>query len=425
MVRPLRAAPHPGAGTGGDAGHRGQRSAARTHLRRSRRAHANARLRGGHPRTAGALCHFRLPDSERVRGAREVVGGIRRGHPGGVDKSGRRRAGGEGWRVLRAGRRSGRIRRPRHRFAARPRACRRHGGACPRRSGSPVGHGRPHRAPGGKLSRPGEGETNLKGYGCCGADPPVRAGRPRPASVTTVSASWEAQEADGGVGRGPGGPPHRVQITQGLVHQSGADAFVCQLPYFTFGFRSFLMRLTMSLAVRSISFGVPPLAGWYTDQTTWRDLASTRKTVPLARPNDEFDSGLDSLFTVSPSSGLGSSSVLAGFSPLAVFSVLAGFGGGAGLSVSGGGNISSSFAWKPSPIWSVNTASASFGSVTIWKTWSEVRRFARNWSSPLAILSRYTLCTLARSAAHSMAAEQEKRNASRFIEPIFIQPMIS
>src|ERR1017187_1034576 len=365
MVRPLRAAPHPGAGTGGEASHRGQRSAARTHLRRSRRAHANARLRGGHPRTAGALCHFRLPDSERVRGAREVVGGVRRGHPGGVDKSGRRRAGGEGWRVLRAGRRSRRIRRSRHRFAARSGARRRHGGACPRRSGSPVGHGRPHRAPGGKLSCPGKGETKVKGYACC-----------------------------------------------------GTDAFVCQLPYFTFGFRSFLMRLTMSLAVRSISFGVPPLAGWYTDQTTCRDLASTRKTVPLARPNDEFDSGLDSLFTVSPSSGLGSSSVLAGFSPLAVFSALAGFGGGAGLSLSGGGNNSSSFAWNPSPIWSVNTASASFGSVTIWKTWSEVRRFARNWSSPLAILSRYTVCTLARSAAHIIAAEQEKRSTSRFIEPM-------
>src|ERR1017187_7267482 len=116
--------------------------------------------------------------------------------------------------------------------------------------------------------------------------------------------------------------------------------------------------------------------------------------------------------------GLGSSSVLAGFSPLAVFSVLAGCGGGAGLSLSGGGNNSSSFAWKPSPIWSVNTASASFGSVTIWKTWSEMRRFARNWSSPLAILTRYTVCTLARSAAHSIAPEQQKRRTSRFIEPM-------
>src|ERR1019366_1522947 len=78
-------------------------------------------------------------------------------------------------------------------------------------------------------------------------------------------------------------------------------------PYLTLGFRSFLMQLTMSLAVRSICFEVLPLGGWYIDQTTWRDLASTRKMVPLLRPNDELDAGFDSLFTVSPSNGLGSS----------------------------------------------------------------------------------------------------------------------
>ncbi len=36
-----------------------------------------------------------------------------------------------------------------------------------------------------------------------------RAGRPRPASGTTVSGSCGAQEAEGGLGRGLGGPPHR------------------------------------------------------------------------------------------------------------------------------------------------------------------------------------------------------------------------
>src|ERR1017187_6359407 len=43
-----------------------------------------------------------------------------------------------------------------------------------------------------------------------GADPLVRAGRPRPASGATISASCKVREADGGVGRGPGGPPHHL-----------------------------------------------------------------------------------------------------------------------------------------------------------------------------------------------------------------------
>src|ERR1039457_320135 len=42
----------------------------------------------------------------------------------------------------------------------------------------------------------------------CGADPRVCAGRPRPASGTTGSASCRVRQADEGVGRGPGGPPH-------------------------------------------------------------------------------------------------------------------------------------------------------------------------------------------------------------------------
>src|SRR6185369_6632435 len=142
----------------------------------------------------------------------------------------------------------------------------------------------------------------------------------------------------------------------------GALAFACQLlvhsglagesecpTYLPFRLR--LMRLTMSLAVRSISFGVPLLAGSYTDQTTTRDLASTRKTVPLDRPNDELLAGFDSLFTVSPSNGATSPPVFSGF------------GGGSSFSLSGVGKISSSFIWKPSPIWSVKIASANLGSV--------------------------------------------------------------
>ena len=62
----------------------------------------------------------------------------------------------------------------------------------------------------------------------------------------------------------------------------------------------FLMRLTMSEAVRSRSLRSRRSSGGsYVDQTTWRDFASTRKIVPLPRPNEEFSAGLSSLFTVS------------------------------------------------------------------------------------------------------------------------------
>src|SRR5271165_870057 len=43
----------------------------------------------------------------------------------------------------------------------------------------------------------------------CGADPQVRAGRPRPAFADGIEIRVYAKKADGGVGRGPGGPPHR------------------------------------------------------------------------------------------------------------------------------------------------------------------------------------------------------------------------
>ena len=54
--------------------------------------------------------------------------------------------------------------------------------------------------------------------------------------------------------------------------------------------RSFLkMRLTISEAVRSISFESDPLGRVvYLDHSTWRDFSSTRNTVPLVRPNVEL-----------------------------------------------------------------------------------------------------------------------------------------
>jgi hypothetical protein len=44
----------------------------------------------------------------------------------------------------------------------------------------------------------------------CGADPLVRAGRPRPALAPTESAPCKYQKADRGVGCEPGGPPHNL-----------------------------------------------------------------------------------------------------------------------------------------------------------------------------------------------------------------------
>ena len=44
----------------------------------------------------------------------------------------------------------------------------------------------------------------------CGADPLVCAGRPRPAARTTISAPCRGKQADEGVGRRPGGLPHKT-----------------------------------------------------------------------------------------------------------------------------------------------------------------------------------------------------------------------
>src|SRR2546425_11075085 len=62
-----------------------------------------------------------------------------------------------------------------------------------------------------------------------------------------------------------------------------------------FVFRSRLMRLTMPEAVRSSCRDDKFLGTSYADQITWRDLASTRNTVPVAPP--KLDAGLASLFT--------------------------------------------------------------------------------------------------------------------------------
>src|ERR1019366_6566449 len=101
-----------------------------------------------------------------------------------------------------------------------------------------------------------------------------------------------------------------------------------------------------------------PLASWYTDQTTWRDLASTRNTVPLPRLNELVVPTAANLFTVSASMGLVGGS-------LSLSALAAGFSG-----AGGGGKISSSFACRLSPTRSVRKASASLGSVTTWNKWS-------------------------------------------------------
>src|ERR1035441_10334647 len=59
---------------------------------------------------------------------------------------------------------------------------------------------------------------------CGGADPLVRAGRPRPAAGTMVSAHRVRQQADGGVGRGPGGPPPQGSLPVSIVYPEKGGA---------------------------------------------------------------------------------------------------------------------------------------------------------------------------------------------------------
>src|SRR5262249_1150333 len=84
-----------------------------------------------------------------------------------------------------------------------------------------------------------------------------------------------------------------------------------------FFFRSRLMRFTTSNAARSNSFDVASLGGSYDDQITSLDFASTRNTMPFARPKLELFAGLASLFTVSPSRAWASGGrLLSGFCDL-------------------------------------------------------------------------------------------------------------
>src|SRR5205823_3127474 len=106
-----------------------------------------------------------------------------------------------------------------------------------------------------------------------------------------------------------------------------------------FPFWSRLMRLTMSVAARSSDLALESLGSSNTDQMTCLLLASTKKTMPLPRPKEDVEPGLESLLTVSViSEAADSSSAFAAFSS---FSGLAGFTG------SGGGYSSSSLASKP------------------------------------------------------------------------------
>jgi hypothetical protein len=56
-----------------------------------------------------------------------------------------------------------------------------------------------------------------------GADPLVRAGPPGPA---TSSIDKYQQQADVGVGRGPGGPPHECAARNLAVHRDAGSAFL-------------------------------------------------------------------------------------------------------------------------------------------------------------------------------------------------------
>ena len=67
---------------------------------------------------------------------------------------------------------------------------------------------------------------------------------------------------------------------------------------------------------------------------------------------------------------------------------------------------------------SVKTASASLGSVTTWKTWWLVRRFARYWSRPRAMGIRYTRVDLGRGPrpkAHRSNPRSEQTGACHTI----------
>src|ERR1017187_695923 len=180
--------------------------------------------------------------------------------------------------------------------------------------------------------------------------------------------------------------------------------------YFFFGFRSFLIRLTISEAVRSNSLELGSLGRSYADHTTWRDFVSTRNIVPLLRPIDDESAGLDVLPIVSASDEPAEAAFLSLSPPRST-----------SLSPGAGCSNTASFVCKPVPTWSVSTASASLASVTIMKTWSLVKRLARYWSKPWDIGSTYTDRTLARSA-HISTPPEASRSNSRFIICFIMTP---
>src|ERR1035438_1108635 len=210
------------------------------------------------------------------------------------------------------------------------------------------------------------------------------------------SSSWEA------VGQ------HAGLFTKRPRHRSRSAPW---LYYFFFGFRSFLIRLTISEAVRSNSLELESLGRSYADHTTWRDFVSTRNMVPLLRPIDEESAGWGVWVIDSASEGRA-----IGEPSLSFSSAL-----GSGFSVLSGCSNSASLACKPVPTWSVSTASASLASVTMVKTWSLIKRLAMYWSKPCDIGSTYRVRTSARSA-HIITPPEASRSNSRFIICFIMTP---
>ena len=155
----------------------------------------------------------------------------------------------------------------------------------------------------------------------------------------------------------------------------------------------------MSDAVRSKCPEVEPFGSWYTDHSTWCDLGLTRKTIPLPRPKDEFNGGPPDLLTRS------ANDPEAWSSPLSLDA----------LTGSGFGIKSANWVSNALPIRSVKIASANFGSVTTWSRRPLVRWFARYWSSPCDIGSKYTEWTLEISCPKESAPKSGIRNTSRLM----------
>ena len=149
-------------------------------------------------------------------------------------------------------------------------------------------------------------------------------------------------------------------------------------------------------AMRSSWRELESLGGWKADQSTCQDLGSTKNTIPLLRPKVELAAESASLFEVAAGPAAGCSSFLSADSLRAAG--LAGFP-----------NRSASLFSKAEPSRSVKTASASFESVTTWKTRWFVKRLARYWSSPRYMGSRYTECTPERFWPHTSAPEKREK----------------